>query len=210
MRVNPGVFRPSLAFVLALPILGSPAQARADSFFEIGGGIAIPMADDDWTDAVETSPKLTVKAGAVPGTIGGAVSFDWTPVNTDAQGFSSGIASADVSAHRFRILANLLFHMPVQKKLHFEGRAGIGVDIAHASVSGDVLGVNFESSDTDAGLGLEVGAGMWFDVGSVQVGAQVALPVAMHDHQADNTGEITFDYTSYDFDLLFGVRFVSH
>ncbi|NVB83325.1 MAG: outer membrane beta-barrel protein [Kofleriaceae bacterium] len=209
MRVTPGVLRPSLALILALPILAAPGQAHAGGFFEIGGGIAIPMADDNWTDAVETSPKLTVKAGSVPGKVGGAVSFDWTPENTDAQGFSNGIGNADISANRFRILANLLFQVPVQKKLHFEGRAGIGVDIAHASVSGSVLGVNFDTSDTDAGLGLEVGAGMWFDVGSVQVGAQVALPIAMHNHKADNNDEITFDYTSYDFDLLFGVRFVS-
>jgi hypothetical protein len=209
MRVNPGVLRPSLALVLALPVLASPGRAHADNFFEISGGIAIPMANDNWTNTVETSPKLSVKAGAVPGKIGGALSFDWTPETTDEEGFSTGVGSADISAHRFRILANVLFQLPVQRKLHFEGRAGIGVDIAHASVSGDVLGVNFDTSDTDAGLALEVGAGMWFDLSSVQVGAQVALPIGMHDHQADSNDELTFDYTSYDFDLLFGVRFVS-
>ena len=203
------VIRTSL--VLALPILASPRAARAESFFEIAGGISIPMGDEEWTDRVESSPKLGIKAGAVPENIGGAVSADWTPVNTDAQGFSNGLGNLDVSAHRFRVLANVLFQLPLKQKIHFEGRGGIGIDIAHASVEGNVLGFNVDTSDTDVGVGFEFGAGMWFDVSSVQVGAQVAFSFSVHNHKDDpnDADDIELDYTSYDFDLMFGVRLLA-
>lgn len=205
------VLRPSLVLALPLCVLAAPRHARADSFFEASGGITIPMGDEDWTDRVESSPKVGIKAGALPGNIGGAVSADWSPVTTDADGFSNGFGNVDVSAHRFRILANVLFQLPVKQKIHFEGRAGIGVDIAHANVEGSVLGVSFDTSDTDAGLGFELGAGMWFDVGSVQFGVQAAVPFSLHSHEDDpnDPDDIEFDYTSYDFDLLFGVRLLS-
>jgi len=65
-----------------------------------------------------------------------------------------------------------------------------------------------ENSDTDVGFALEAGGGLWFDVGSVQVGGQFALPLGFHADGSDNDIDLD-DYMSVDVDLLFGVRFVS-
>ena len=50
------------------------APARADSFVEVAGGISIPLSDDEWTDRVESSPLIALRAGAFPNEIGGYVS----------------------------------------------------------------------------------------------------------------------------------------
>lgn len=212
MRVHPGVFRSSLAVVLALPVLAAPRHARAESFLELGGGISVPVGDDDWTNAAESSPKLALKAGAIHDKLGGMVAFDWTPVNLDNEGFAGPLAAADVSGHRFRVLAHIVGQVPIQRTIHLEARAGIGADIAHVSASGNVLGFEFDGSDTDVGLGFEFGAGVWINVSTVQIGAQVALPGAIHNHEDDpnDNDDIPIDYTSYDFDLMFGVRLLSH
>ena len=53
---------------------------------------------------------------------------------------------------------------------------------------------------------VEFGGGVWWSVGSLDFGGQLAIPFGGHSHDANKAGEITFDYTSYDLDLLFAVR----
>lgn len=189
---------------LCLAVLAIATPARADSFLELAGGISIPLGDDEWTNLVESSPKLALRAGAVPKQLGFVVSADWTPVNTDAGSWSVPGASGDVSAHRFRILVGPMIRHAVSNTLSVTATAGIGADIAHASAEATVLGANFESSETDVGLGFEVGGGVWFKVGGVEVGGQVAVPFGIHD---DDNDTLDFSYTSYDFEILGGVRF---
>lgn len=195
----------ALAFVV-VPIAARPA--RADSFVDITGGISIPLGDDDWNNMVESSPKLGLRVGALPHEIGGYVQADWVPENTDAQGFSNGLASADISAHRFRMQGGVLFRHPVSNTLAITGRGGIGADIAYASVSGMVLGQNYEGSQTDVGLGFEFAGGIWFKLGGMELGGEAAFPFSIHDDD-NNDPDIDYQYTSYDFDLLFAVRFIS-
>jgi hypothetical protein len=207
------LLRATLLFALPLTLLAGASSARADSFFEVLGGLSIPAGDNNWTNTVDTSPKLGVRAGAVGDKgLGGMVQADWTPENINASGVGFGVGSADVALHRFRILGNLVYHHPVAGKLILSARVGVGVDIAHASASLTVLGNTVSSSDTNAGFAFELGGGLWYDLGDVQVGGELALPVSSHSKHANGVpsdGNYSFDYTSYDFDLLFGVRLLS-
>lgn len=196
--------------VITLAILLVPSIAAADSFFEIAGGLSDPVGDDDWNDAAEPSPKLALRGGGY-GTggknrVGAVLSADWTPQQTDAADFFGN--NVDISAHRFRLLIGPGFEAHVAPALHFSARLGIGADIAHVSAESTVFGATFESSDTDVGFAFEVGAGFWVDIGSLQVGGEVALPIGHHDHAMDDNNDIQMEWTSYDFDILGGVRFV--
>ena len=196
--------------IVLLPILAVATPARADGFLDVIGGISIPAGDSNWTNAVSSSPKLGVRAGTLAGDIGGMVSADWTPENTNTKGTTFPGGSSDVSAHRFRVLANLLFAHRVAPKVTLGVRAGAGVDIDHAGYSVTVLGSTTSASDTDTGLAMELGGGAWFDVGSMQLGAELGVPIGLHSHTATTTGDITFDWTAYDIDLLFVVRLRGH
>jgi hypothetical protein len=192
---------------LALAVLLPSATAAADSFVGASGGLMIPLGDSKsdnsgWSDQVSSSPKVGVRAGAIgASSVGGMVSADWTPISYNYQS-----QAVDVSAHRFRILAHVLFEKLVAPKLTVAARAGGGIDIAHASADATILGTTFHASDTDVGWAAEFGGGIWFNVGSADIGGEVALPFGGHSHRAGNGNEITFDYTSYDLDLLFVVR----
>lgn len=193
--------------VFALLAIALPTSAaHADSFVDVYGGISIPISDDQWTDAVETSPVIGVRGGAFPKEIGGYLGIEWMPANTNNEGWNVPGSSADVSAHRFRIQAGPILHRNVGA-LSVTGRAGIGIDIAHVNVSGQVLGVSFDESETDVGLGFEFAGGLWFKLGGLEVGGEVSLPIGMHDDDNEN---IDFDHTSVDLQLLFGVRFLSN
>jgi hypothetical protein len=198
----------SIAFAA---VLLAAAPAGADSFAGLVGGFMTPLGDSHsdnsgWKDQVGSSPKLGVRAGENGESgLGALFSADWTPVNYNVR-----TNLADVSAHRFRILAHLTFEKMVMPKLSVFGRAGAGIDIAHASASATVLGQTFSASDTDLGWAFEVGGGAYFHVGDIQIGGELAIPFAGHNHKANGTSDITLDYTSTDLDILFGIRFISH
>ncbi|MEO8844441.1 MAG: hypothetical protein ABI591_19565 [Kofleriaceae bacterium] len=197
---------------IPLLLVTSVGAARADSFAEVMGGISIPIADSKWTNLAESSPQIGARAGSVNDNgLGGMVQFDWTPINLDASGGSfGGLGSSDLAAHRFRFLADLVIQRHVTPKLVASGRVGIGLDIAHASASVTVLGNTTSSSDTNLGFGFELGGGLWYDLGDIQLGGELALPVGSHSKHGDNTdGNYTFDYTSYDINIIFGARFFS-
>src|SRR5690606_17196734 len=92
---------------------------------------------------------------------------------------------ADTSAQRYRILVGAPHHVPVGKAALFV-RMGAGVDIAHASVFGTVLGVDYEYSDTDPGIAAEAGLGVRVPLGGkLYAGAHFALPMAFHFDEDD-------------------------
>jgi hypothetical protein len=192
--------------LLVALLVAAPTPARAENFIEVVGGILIPVADDDWTQYVESSPKLGVRAGTVD-KFGGMLSIDWAPLNTDNGSFGFPGGMVDVSSHRFRILAMGTMHHRAGK-LIATGRAGVGIDISHVSIQTTFLGQTNTNSDTDPGLALELGGGLWFPVGSVHVGGEIGIPLSIHADGEDNNINLD-DYTSFDFDILFGVRFVS-
>jgi hypothetical protein len=189
---------------LALVLVFSAVPARADSFLDAAGGLALPMGEKKWTDTVRNSPKLAVRAGVVNGELGGMLAVDWTPESVNN---NPAAPYLDLSYHRFRILAELVFRHYVAPKIALAGRAGAGVDIAHASYNLAIGPIMSSGSDSNVGLAGEFGAGVWFDISpSMQLGGEIALPIGYHSHKMTGNGDFTFDYTSYDIDLLFGVR----
>jgi hypothetical protein len=194
-------------------VLAAPALARADSFFEAAGGLSIPVGDSDWTNTAESSPKLGARIGALGDSgVGGMVQADWTPVNLDSSGGSfGGLGSADIAAHRFRVLADIVYQRHVASKVVASARVGAGIDIAHASATITILGSTSSSSDTNVGFGFELGGGIWYDLGGTQIGGELALPIGSHSKNGNNTdGNYHFVYTSYDVDLLLGIRLMGH
>ena len=189
--------------IVVLALLAVATPVHADSYVGLAGGLAMPLTDDQYTDTVDTSPVIGVRVGAYPQALGGYLSFEWMPIN-----LKQDFGGLDVSAHRFRLIVGPELHHPVSNTLSVTGRAGIGLDIARSSVSGTILGVDFDDSETDMGLGFEFAGGVWFHVGGIHVGGEVSLPVGIHD---DDTSEqdYDYDYTAVDLQLLFGVRFVS-
>ncbi len=191
----------------ALAVLAiAPATAVAGGFLEVEGGAMIPISDEQWTDYVESGPKLGVRVGSVGNKVGGALSIDWSPINADDNGFGSAV---DISSHRFRILMSAVSHQPVGGNLTASFRVGFGADIAYTNVQTNIFGIMNEESDADVGLALEAGFGLWFNVGSMQVGGEIALPIGFHDDGPDNDVDLE-EYTSVDLDLLFGVRLFSN
>jgi hypothetical protein len=199
-----------LPFLVATLAASSVTAAHADSFVELAGGMAVPVGGDTWTNTADASPNLGARVGAVGDSgLGGMLQVDWTPINLDATGGSFGVGSTDFSAHRFRALADAVLHHQIAPRLWVSGRIGAGVDITHASATLVVLGNTANASSTDTGFAFEVGGGLWLDLGSFQLGGEVALPVGAHSHKASSTTDITIDYTSYDIDLVVALRVLS-
>jgi hypothetical protein len=187
------------------------ATARADSFLEVAGGLSIPVGDNAWTNLAGTSPKVGARVGGVTDKgLGGMIQADWTPVSLNNNGGSFGVGSVDVAGQNFRFLADFTVHHPILPKLLLGARIGAGIDIAHASATVTVLGNTTSSSDTNVGFAFEVGGGLWYQLGDIELGGELALPISTHSKNGNNTdGNYTFNYTSYDIDLLFGVRVLS-
>jgi hypothetical protein len=194
--------------LLVLAILAASVPARADGFAELLGGLAIPAGNSNWTNTVDPSPKLQARAGEMAGggDFGGMLGIDWTPESLDNSGGGFVVGSSSAAAHRFRAIASAIFRHRIAPRITLSGRAGAGIDIAHASVDVTVFNNTSTTSDTDLGYAFELGGGVWFDIGSTQIGVELALPIGHHNKQAQKAGDITFDYTDIDIDLLVGVR----
>jgi hypothetical protein len=192
--------------LVAATLLVLTAAVHADGNLELAGGISIPAGDNNWKNIADTSPKLGVRIGDFfKPDFGVMLQADWTPVNLNNSGGSFGVGYAAADAHVFRILIDFAAQHHVTEHIVISGRAGIGVDLAHAAASVSVFGFTGSRSDTDAGLAVEFGGGVWYDFGGTQVGGEIALPIGNHSSPAEN-GSIPFQYAMYDVDLLAGVR----
>ena len=183
--------------VLAIP------SSRADGFGEVVVGIANPIGDSDYDNAVDTSFKLGVRAGELgKNGLGFEGALDWTPISDNYGGSVLG-QSLDVSWQRFRLQGGLRFGKVLgSHNLMVFGRALAGVDIIHTSVSATVLGQTSSSSDTDTGLALEFGGGILVDAGPVVLGGQLAIPFGFHFDNS-STDNVDRSYTAIDLDILF-------
>lgn len=192
-----------LAFVAVLA-LATPAFA--DSFADIVGGMSLPMADDTWTKTVDTSPKVGLRAGGIGEALGGLLAVDFSPESIPNSSGGIGGISGSVSMFRFRILAELVAQhrfSPITLELH----AGGGVDIAHDSANVTIGTASSTSTGTDVGYALEFGGDVWFDLSDgLQLGGEAALPIGHHD---GSDGGFNFKWTSYELDVLVGLRFRS-
>ncbi len=181
----------------------APSLARADAYAELGGGLVLPVSDNDWTDSIDPSVGLAARIGG-GGDVGGMFSFEWDPL-------SSNIDYVHFS--RFRFLGHVVVHHRLNPKTELTGRFGAGIDLIHSSVDATILGFRVQGSDSDAGLAFEAGGGAWFSVGrgSTQIGVELALPIAYHNsdgnpNNPNDPDDRKVDYTSVDIQILGGVR----
>lgn len=181
----------------------APSIARAEAYAELGGGLLLPVSDDDWQDAIDPSLGLAARIGG-GGNIGGLFSFEWDPLSSNID---------YVSFTRFRFLGHVVIHHRISPKTELVGRFGAGIDLIHSSVDATILGFRVEGSDSDVGLALEAAGGAWVSVGSgsTQVGVELAMPIGYHNddgnpNNPNDPDDRQADYTSIDFQILGGVR----
>jgi hypothetical protein len=178
--MGPGVLVAVLAGTL------SAATAAADGFAEVaGGGVQTTRDDGAWV----TRPKLAVRAGTMDRKwVDEVLSIDWTPIPSE---------TADTSEHRFRGIGSLVFNTRVGA-LNLAARTGVGLEFLRVKRSSE--------AHTNIGYVFEVGAGLWFATGSVELGADVALSFGLNS--APTMADDDAAYLSMDLDLLLGVRHV--
>lgn len=187
--------------VLAVLVASSHA-AHADAFLEFAGGLAAPVSNSDWTNAVDPSLKLAARLGGGGPGLGGMASIDWTPLSEKQDVYT---------LQRFRILGHLTFRSRVAAKVTLAGRIGAGIDLVHEDTDVTVFGVHVQGSDSDVGIAIEPAGGAWFDVGSAQLGVELGIPIGIHTSKGNannpnDPNDAKIDYTSVDLDVLFGVR----
>ncbi|HEU0035211.1 MAG TPA: hypothetical protein VFQ53_31515 [Kofleriaceae bacterium] len=190
--------------ILAVPaLLLIATEARADGLFaEVHAGIAIPVADDEYTDNADESFKLGARLGSGSATRAIDLAFDFTPVNDE---LSSAFATVDVSRYRIQLGGRVASKVAPNARLF--GRVSAGVDLLRYHAYGSVLGVDFDQSETDAGLALEVEGGVIFDLGKVSLVAWLGVPMAFHfdDDDPNDATDADLEYTGIDLDLTAAV-----
>ncbi len=201
------MYRVAVRAYVLIAVVAMTTPAKADGFGEILAGIAIPASDSDWTKLVGPSPKLAARGGAMQGDFGGMLGLDWTWENLENGGESFVVGSTSASLQRFRLIASGVFRHRLTPKLTLSARAGAGIDVAHASGDFTLFGNHSSTSDTDVGYAFDFGVGIWFDIGSTQLGFELAVPIGHHDKQVEQSGDLPFQWSSLDVDLLVGVRF---
>lgn len=180
--------RPGLWLVLAGTLHAT--AAAADGFVELAAGGMVQGGSEAWTALGGPSPKVALRLGTMDRRRADEVlSVDWTPIRTDA---------ADTSAHRFRMLASFSFNARAGA-LNLSARTGLGFDFLRLGRASE--------HDTILGYAAEVGVGVWLAAGVVEVGGDVAVPLALHG--SSTVGDLSLDgYLSIDVDVLLGVRHV--
>ena len=190
---------------LAIALLLIPAAAKAEGYMEVGGGLDIPVSDDEYTQYVDPSANLFIRFGRGGPPVGGMFSADWTPLAADSGSF--------LDFNRFRFMGHVVVRKQAGPTVEIAGRFGAGLDIIHESFDLTFLGTRYEGSDTDLGLALEAAGGAWFSVGGggTQVGVELVLPISFHssDGNPNNPNDPNnpqFEFTSIDLQVLGGVR----
>jgi len=177
-------------FSLALLAGLRPATVDADSFAEVAGGIMTPGGRPPGVALADPGPRRGGRAGTMDRPWADhVVSVDWTPIATDA---------ADTSAHRIRATGSFAFNARVGA-LNLSARTGIGLDFLRVRRSAE--------SKTLVGYALDLGAGLWFAAGPVELGGDIAIPLGLNG--GATVGDLELEaYVSTDLDLLLGVRHV--
>jgi hypothetical protein len=113
-------------------VVASAAAARADGLVELAAGGAIPLAEDDYTDAVDNSVKFALHAASVGERgVGVDLGLDVTPVSLETSQFFG----LEASAWRFRGLVGARGQWPLGAQAVGFVRGGAGVDVARYAVS---------------------------------------------------------------------------
>ncbi len=203
MRATPAIRATLTSLVVAFASMAAARTATADGgYAEAVVGLGIPIAEDDYENAVDESLKLGVRAGGGAGSTAVELALDVTPVASELDS-----AAVEVGVQRYRMLIGGRHRIRSGPATLFV-RAGVGVDVVHYSASSTVLGIMFEASETDLGLAAEVGGGFTIPVGGkLYVGGHLAVPMAFHfdDDDPAVNDDADLEYTGIDVDVLFTI-----
>src|SRR6188508_1574705 len=89
------------AFAVAA-VLAMASSAQAQPVIDLGAGVVVPVAEDDWENAIDPSFMLSFKAGAFTSpTLAVLGSIDYAPLD--------GPGGNNVSFSRLRIMGHAMF-----------------------------------------------------------------------------------------------------
>lgn len=191
----------ALAACLGLQ-LSSVRSVHADAYVMFSAGGLLPVGDADWEDSIDSSLTLGARAGVASKAGRGArlafeATLEYAPLSPD---FASSLF--DVELSRYRLLGGVRYETLVTRGAVLSLHAGLG--FAHLAI--DVTGPLGQGSDTDNGLALDLGAGLWFGVSrTALLGVDVSLPTGFHeDNDPDDDAEL--DLRTTELALTFGAR----
>lgn len=195
-----------IGLLAALGVSVVASYAQADGYIAVSGGASFPIGDDDWTRVVESSPTVAVRGGGGRKISSSARlalegSFEFSPLSTDADS-----AIVDISLTRYRALIGARLEQRIARGALVALRGGVGIDHLRSEVSSSLL-PGFSDTDSDTGLALEAGVGLWFSAGPVLVGVETALPIGFHSDGSDDQSDAALDFQNIDLSLLVGIRF---
>jgi hypothetical protein len=201
--------KPSRTLPLAAALLTAAlaaAPARADVFLMAGGGVLFPLGDEDWNDGVDTSPSLYVRGGG--GRRLDATSRLLAEVSVEYSVLADNVSNSalDVDLNRYRVLFGARFERLLRAGTLLALRGGLGVSHLRAETTSPLV-PNVSRSDTDTGVAIEVGGGLWFAAGPVLIGLELALPIGLHRDDGRDVNRPSFDFRTTELSLLGGVRF---
>lgn len=216
MKMRPNKTLLALLFAVSSLLCGRTTQAAEKTAFmlDLASGVAIPIADDNYTKFADPSFKLSLRAGVIfyiTRNFGVApeLQFDYIPVNTDDGTFRKTI-DVDAKANRIRALAAGRFIIPFGiGSVYF--RLGLGVDYITASYTVSGAGLSTSTSRNSTAFTIEPGLGVQFNIAPhIVVGLYAGFPIAPSHDVAVTIGGVDLvpgRFTATDLDLLATIGF---
>lgn len=181
--------------------ISSARSARAEAYLMFSGGGLLPTGDADWEDFIDSSLTFGARAGVANRTGRGArlafeAVLEYAPLSPES------VPLFEVELDRYRLLGAVRYEMLVARGALLSMHAGLGV--AHLEM--EVTSPIGQGSDSDSGLAMDLGAGLWFGVSrTALLGVDVSLPTAFHeDDNPDDNAEL--DLRTTELALTFGAR----
>ena len=187
---------------LADPTVARAVEPTIEPTIELAGGVAMPIAANDWAAGSATGWKLAGRGTSAVFGLPAVASLEWARLQHDpcGRGFD-----------RFRITTGLAGWWPLGGTFAVSARVAVGVDAVMCGT--DVMddpgmpptGLPQTRDHFDLGLAGEAAAALWLYRGTFDVGIEVGLPVSLHwDEGGPSTPAL--DYLGLDLDVLLAVR----
>jgi hypothetical protein len=200
--------------VAAIAVVGgahSPAVAEGSGFLFFGGGATIPVGDSTWNQSGEPGP--TIKAGAAMHRGAGAMlTLELSDIHVSSAANVYPIYAENPSLRRLRVLGHAIYELPnaLESGMALTVHAGFGLDRVYSYYEQVIAATTFEYTATFNGYAFELGAHIWFDLATgIDLGAELSLPISTHSAIRASGDPVGFNYTSFDLDIMFALRFTS-
>lgn len=161
-------------------------------FVEVIAGLSAPLGTDYYDGLVRGTGILGARGGMQGPGIGVDVGAEWHRAQSET------VADGSIDFDRVRVMMGARAGLHLTPRVWAYGRIAGGVDIANLKRIYFAEGAE-SFQGRDYGVALEPSIGLAVRLGSVAVGAQLAVPIAIH---AGRNPDLDFDYTSFDAAVL--------